>query len=221
MSRGRFWGMALAAALAMLVLLWGSGSGPALLGPPQDVDFIEFGLPQSQAPEGTSGGGLPPFEEGGEAPALGSEIRDLIVIAIFVLLGLLIYRLFRNAEDPPRETEESPVQVGELLASSAERAHTLALAEGDPRNAVVACWVALEDGAEAAGLRRSPAETSHEFTVRVLSTAQVPAEVIDDLAGLYRRARFSRHAVTEQERAQAVADLETIRTSLRTVRSPS
>src|SRR5699024_2865718 len=83
-------------------------------------------------------------------------------------------------------------------------ARSSALAEGEPRNVVVRCWVALEDAAAASGLARDPAETAAEFTARFLDQWQVEARLTQELAELYREARFSRHPVTRASGERAV-----------------
>lgn len=80
-----------------------------------------------------------------------------------------------------------------------------ALQGGEPRNAIVACWVALEDAVERAGVARDPAETSTEFTERVVHRVTLDGRAVGDLAALYREARFSQHPMAEQHRERAIA----------------
>ena len=47
------------------------------------------------------------------------------------------------------------------------------------------------------GLPRHPAETSAEYTIRVLHTWDIAPAALGGLAELYREARYSRHPVTE------------------------
>ncbi len=93
------------------------------------------------------------------------------------------------------------------------------LLTGTPRNAIVACWVRLEDVVERAGLPRDRAETSTEFTARVLSTYVVDRSAIDTLAALYREARFSSHELSEPHRQRAIAALDELHTQLRRPRT--
>ena len=99
--------------------------------------------------------------------------------------------------------------IQEALTSTTSR-QLEALAEGSPRNAIVGCWLALEESAGAAGLPRDPAETSAEFTARVIATYTVDRSAISTLAGLYREARFSAHQLGEDARDQAAAALATL-----------
>jgi hypothetical protein len=108
-----------------------------------------------------------------------------------------------DAEDDPDDVEAA---VADGLAG---------LAEGSPRNAVVACWVRLEDVAEAQGLPRRPADTPAEFVGRALDAYPVDPEALARLADLYREARFSTHPLTEAHRAEARSCLERIAFGLR------
>ncbi len=94
-------------------------------------------------------------------------------------------------------------------------AHLGALAEGDARNAIVACWLQLERDVAAAGLPRSPAETSAEFTERVLARAVIDTGAVGELAESYREARFSRHVLGDVERDRALEALRRVHASLR------
>ncbi len=89
-----------------------------------------------------------------------------------------------------------------------------ALLGGAPRNAIVQCWLQLERDVAAAGLRRDPADTSLEFTERVLTRYAVDSEAIDDLAARYREARFSDHQLDESDRDAALAALDRLHQTL-------
>lgn len=90
-----------------------------------------------------------------------------------------------------------------------------ALYQGAPRNAIVECWLALEGAAADVGIARRPAETSAEFTRRVLSRYVVESTAIEQLAALYREARFSEHELTEDHRRAAIGALQALDAGLR------
>ncbi len=89
-----------------------------------------------------------------------------------------------------------------------------ALAEGSPRNAIVACWLQLERDAASAGLARHPAETSVEYTGRVIGASSAERAPIEELGALYREARFSRHELDDSHRRRAVSALELVAAAL-------
>lgn len=88
------------------------------------------------------------------------------------------------------------------------------LLTGAPRNAIVRCWLRLERDVAAAGLNRRPADTSAEFTERVLANYSVDPAAIRDLAGLYREARFSEHELDEGARHAALDALDRLHQAL-------
>lgn len=89
-----------------------------------------------------------------------------------------------------------------------------ALAQGTPRNAIVACWMQLERDAAAAGVERHVAETSAEYAERVIAEASVDTAPIHELAALFREARFSRHDLGDAHRAAALDALARVEQSL-------
>lgn len=226
MARGRWALAAGVTALAVVVLIWGSGAGSGLLGPPRDI-LPQF-TPSSDEVE------LPAMPEIEQQPVRPDEqepapevdlswARVLVYIAValglvalLVTLAIAVLRHLQNRTDDLDPVEDDEIDL--LLEASSPERRAVLLAEGDPRNAIVACWVALEDAAEGAGLVRSPAETSAEFTEHVLHRWAVPTEVIAELGALYRHARFSTHPVNEDERRHAIAALEQIHTALEQAR---
>jgi hypothetical protein len=96
----------------------------------------------------------------------------------------------------------------ELLDAARDRLRDLET--GEPRNAIVAAWLGLETSAAATGLPRLPAETSTEYTERVIGVWPVDAHRLGDLAALYREARFSVHELGEDHRQRAIADLRVL-----------
>ena len=103
--------------------------------------------------------------------------------------------------------------IAEVLREDAE-AQLTALKEGDVRNAVVACWLRLEESMLAAGISRDRSETSSELVTRVLASLEVDGIMITALAGLYREARYSQHELGERQRRAAVAALRSIHADL-------
>ena len=89
-----------------------------------------------------------------------------------------------------------------------------ALAEGPPRNAIVACWMQLERDATHAGLARREAETSAEFVTRVVASSSVDPAPIRELSALYREARFSEHSLDETHRRRAIEALARVEAAL-------
>ncbi|KAA1425605.1 DUF4129 domain-containing protein [Nocardioides antri] len=108
---------------------------------------------------------------------------------------------------PPDEAEE-PALPGALDEGAR------GIGEGSPRNAIVATWVRLEQAVESEHFPHRPAETPSELVERALASYHLDAEAIERLAALYREARFSRHPVTEEHRAEAAACLRRLLATL-------
>ena len=87
----------------------------------------------------------------------------------------------------------------------------MALLESGPvDDAIVACWVRLEEAAAGAGVARRPSETPAELTVRLLSRFDVPEDAVDRLLALYRQARYSRRRMSADDRQAAITSLQAI-----------
>jgi len=150
------------------------------------------------------------------------QILAVLVLALVIGAGIPTARVLRrptqiaanrapeghDASALPDAPDRDVVEV-DLAAARA------ALAEGSPRNAIVACWMQLERDAAAAGLSRVSSETSAEYVARVVASSSVDAGPIGELAALYREARFSRHDVSDEHRARALASLERVAVALR------
>ncbi len=167
-------------------------------------------MPAAPAGTGEPVGPLSPF--------VALIVQIVAVLVILLVLGVivsLIASVWRRPRlvAPPDAEFVAPDVPEELLTTAAER--LALLAEGEPRNAIVAAWLSLETAAAAAGLPRDPAETSTEYTTRVLHTWDIDPRSIADLAALYREARFSRHPLDEEHRRRAVRDLTTVQDDLR------
>jgi hypothetical protein len=164
-----------------------------------------------------TGGSLGPF-----SPFIALLVQIVAVLAIVVVLCVLL-ALLRSVWRRPQFVSRpgaqfvAPEVPDELLAAA--RSQLALLAEGEPRNAIVAAWLSLETAAAATGLPREPAETSTEYTTRVLHTWDIDPRSLADLAALYREARFSRHTLTEEHRRRAMRDLTTLHDDLRRVAS--
>ncbi|WP_168886544.1 DUF4129 domain-containing protein [Nesterenkonia sedimenti] len=147
---------------------------------------------------------------------LDPVLRVLLILGAIGLIGALAYLItswLRNRDTSRPE----PVEIEDLEAAAKateEAAIEQASATGTARNAVVACWVALEDAAEAAGLQRKGSETSEEFTQRVLSRWEVDSATIHELAELYRTARFSREELSADDRHRAVNALQRVHSAI-------
>ena len=150
----------------------------------------------------------------------------LIVVALAALaLGWLVRRLGAawRAEEGltgPHRLDGSDVP-GEVvgvditsLARAVARAEAHLAGSRQPRDAVIAAWVALEDEAELQGAGRDPAQTATEFTTELLARTSAPADPVAVLRRLYHRARFTSGPVTAQDVGSARGALARIAAAL-------
>lgn len=144
------------------------------------------------------------LEIGGSGQPIHWLSRVGWILAAIVGLGLLarvVHWIVRIIQPAPATTvtgagADSAV-AGEpdaqIVQSGLAAALQVLASERDPGNAIVRAWQGLQDAAAAAGLDRRPAETTSEFTARILYRSRRSAEPIDVLLSLYQRVRFRDH----------------------------
>ncbi len=134
----------------------------------------------------------------------------VLLLAVGALLLLLVLRwLWRRipryrvqVETPPEAAPRGAVlgatDLGELRAGA--RTALQVLDEiADPTDAVVRCWLALEQAALQAKADRRPSDSPSEFAATVLAATSADPPAVRRLLGLYHRARFSPHPVGIEE----------------------
>ncbi|HEX5595859.1 MAG TPA: DUF4129 domain-containing protein [Micromonosporaceae bacterium] len=149
----------------------------------------------------------------------------LCVAAVAVMVGLLLYVSIRNVLNrltPGRMPDTgrgktAPEQTAEEVAAALDAGLAdLSAADADPRRAVIACWVRLEQAAAAAGTPRQIGDTPTDLVSRLLHAHHVSADVLAAFAGVYREARYATRTVDERMRGQARAALQRLRDELGT-----
>ncbi|CAN5825623.1 hypothetical protein BH24ACT5_BH24ACT5_17110 [soil metagenome] len=166
--------------------------------------------------------GAGPVVEPHEPRSLGDHIASTLdrwlAVGFLTLVGAaLLWFLVTRRRRPQSDADdlaEPLFDVPRELAATADHLGPL-LRQGSPRNAIVACWVALEAAVERSGLAHHPAETSTELTTRVLAHYSVDQHAIDELAALYREARFSLHELGEHDRDLAASALDELAVQLK------
>ncbi|MFG2047094.1 DUF4129 domain-containing protein [Micromonospora sp. NPDC048935] len=155
----------------------------------------------------------------------------LLGLALLAALGYLTWVLVRGALR--RTTRALPAQRARRTAEGTAREVAAALDAGlvelddrdtDPRVAVIACWVRLEEAAAAAGVPRLAGDTPTDLVSRLLRgdpaagiPAIVSADVLAEFAHVYREARYATRPVDERTRDQARAALRRLRGELTVV----
>lgn len=206
--------------LAALLVLFGLASrqGVGSLGSPSGL--VTFRDPEPAGPTPTPSRTTTDREVGlhtlSAAPAWLHTVAIVVAVLAALVVVVLLARRLASARPPGparmvdevEETAELSVadqqQVQDSLAGLLARLRSGA----DLDEAVIACWLALEDVAARQGLTRHPAQTAHEFTVDVLASTRAPRDDLVTLADLYRSAMFSGLSPTADDRRRAIASLE-------------
>lgn len=160
-------------------------------------------------PESDPGSGAPtaatatrppnPFEDVTVPDLTWVWVTAVIVVALVVVALALRYLAFLRrplAEAPstgarlavPTGAETEPDLPVLQQGVAAAQAHLAEIRE--PRDAIIAAWLALEDAAQRSGIIRRPAQTPSEFTAGVLARTSADPQATSRLLHLYHRARF-------------------------------
>lgn len=135
-------------------------------------------------------------------------------VGVAVGVGLLLWRLLRHLRgrfertaDDSREGDPvagDPVtEAAETMARGLAEARAALESNAEPRDAIVACWLALERAAGRTGVERDRAQTPTEFTTVVLKRTRADVAATSDLLRLYLAARFSDHPIGPKEMRRA------------------
>jgi hypothetical protein len=152
---------------------------------------------------------------------VGTAALTVLIILGVVFAALLIWafvrdqvrRQDRRAPRPmPVATPQAPAD--ELVAAVDAGLEELSDTDRDPRRAVIACWVRLEQAAAVAGTPRQPGDTPTDLVSRVLAEQRVDARLLSALRDVYREARYATHTVDDRMRAEARSALQRLRADL-------
>ncbi|MGI5212161.1 DUF4129 domain-containing protein [Plantactinospora sp. CA-290183] len=199
-----------------------SSLGVGRVEPPADIVPT---LQQPAAPAGVEATqSAPPAAAGPHLPdwiaLLGAALCGAVVLGVVVILLWTLVRdvlrrrptLTRRRRGPARPAGQATEEVVAALDAGLV---DLSDTDGDPRRAVIACWVRLEQAADAAGVERLPGDTPTDLVTRLLRGGRpVSADVLSAFAEVYREARYATHTVDERMRAQAVSALRRLRAEL-------
>ncbi|MBM2623493.1 DUF4129 domain-containing protein [Actinoplanes sp. LDG1-06] len=217
----RWWPLA-----AVLVLLFGTAlaatrSEPRLEQIVRDEPTAQAPLLPTTVPSGVRSEPPPPEPARGLPDWVNTVALIVLGLVVAVLLGLLIYTLIRERrrrsgknDRRRRKANDQPRTAEELVAALDAGLEELSDTDRDPRRAVIACWVRLEQAAAAAGTPRHPGDSPTDLVGRLLSEQQVDAQVLAALLDVYRQARYATHTVDDQMRRQARSALERLRADL-------
>lgn len=218
-----------ALALMVLIVITTARNAPILHSPNRNPNLhVRYGsyTPPKMPTGGPLGQRTPNNGMQHLATSIGNIVLAVILIALLLamawLLAIATVSLIRRLRTQRRvrragELPDTDDAVLDAVTQATGRQQQL-LQEGTPSNAVVACWVDLEQAVAAVGVARRPSETSAELTIRVLDALDVDRRALRTLAVLYREARFSAHPLTEQHRQSALEAVYALHRSLPAVK---
>jgi hypothetical protein len=154
-----------------------------------------------------------PAGAAGHTPLPGSSWLVLVLLAGVALAAgvLTAYRRRRPVAPAPHELAPGPApELAEALAAGAQALHS----EPDPRAAIIGCYAAMERTLADAGSPAQAADTPAEVLARATAGGLVRSAWAGTLTGLFRRARYSDHPMTEADRAAALGALAQVRADL-------
>lgn len=217
------------AGIALLIarMIWGRGGGKA--GPRKRrsiwwllvLPFAVLGLSRvlqrlrghatAPPPAGRAATGAAGHAAGHHSPGSPWPVLVLFVVVALVSATLAIYRR-RGQALPPLEpgAGEDAEPLAAALAAGARALHE----DPDPRTAIIGCYAAMERSLADAGLPPRMADTPAEVLSRATAGGLVRSAPASALTGLFRRARYSSHPVTEVDRAAAVEALAQVQADL-------
>jgi len=218
----RWWPLAAILALLFGTALAATRSSPQLDQIAQDAEPTRAPLLPTTAPSATTGARQPPEAAQGLPDWIGTVALYVLGGVALLVLALAIYALLRDqarrrarraGRRGPLGTSQ-PRTAEELVAALDAGLEELSDTDRDPRRAVIACWVRLEQAAAAAGTLRHPGDSPTDLVGRLLNEQLVDGQVLAALLDVYRQARYATHTVDDQMRRQAVSALQRLRADL-------
>lgn len=205
----------------------------AAIRPPWQLHPIVITLPSPKRPAGappmpfgsrSATPSLRPPRAAGHGPDLSWILWVLValaiaavvlVLAVIAMRLLAVRQMYAARPDDEIEIAEDVAPDLPTLQQGAIRAEERLLAIGNPTDAIIAAWLALEEAADASGVHRRAAQTPTEFTADVLGRTGVPSEPVRTLLGLYLRARFAARPPSAEDLATARRCIRDLATSWR------
>jgi Domain of unknown function (DUF4129) len=156
------------------------------------------------------------------ASAAGSRSSSTFEVPLWIPLSAVTLflggaALLLVSSRPSRQPEPelpAPKSVTPTIGRAIDRALERLDADPDPRLAVIAAYLRMEESLAAAGLPRRPAEAPREYAARAANMLEVDRQPLVLLTFLFERAKFSLHRFDAALRDQATGALRALREDL-------
>ena len=162
-------------------------------------------------------------DAGADPSATGAVDQHVSAVTVAVLAALTVavvaaaVLLIRRARVAASADDGPPLPAAadeDLLARTATAGRAALFAPGDAREAVLACYAAMEEVLAAQGTPRGAAETPGELLTRVRAAGLAPLAAAE-LTELFTVARYSSRPMHEADRVAARAALERLEAATR------
>lgn len=147
-------------------------------------------------------------------PQFEWSIFWVAVAVIGLSAAFLLYRWRARKKRTLVPLELQSTVADDFAASMADAIGDLE-SEPDARVAVIAAYARMEGVLAYHGMRRLPSETPVEYLRRVLLDLTAEHDAVRTLSSLFEEAKFSRHAIGEEQKRTAIGCLTAIRDDLR------
>ncbi len=204
-----------------LIALIAAVGGPVQIGDPVIPFDIRDAEPTPMpTPEQTE-----QFDEDEEVPANPLTVGIVLYVVVIGIAGIVmaarvVMWIVQWASSKQRATRSALVPDPSITVAALRDAAELAVFEaeaarpGEASDAVIACWVLLEQAAATVGTPREAPQTPTEFTTAVLAEHDADRDAVATLLALYHEARFGGSPLPDEAAVTAAMALRTISESL-------
>ena len=138
----------------------------------------------------------------------------LLLFAALAIAAVALTSYRRRRPGPRPAPDEAADATAAPLAAALAAGERALHEDSDPRAAIIGCYAAMERSLADAGSPPRLADTPAEVLGRATASGLVRSAWASTLTGLFRRARYSSHPMTEADRATAIGALAQVRSDL-------
>jgi len=138
----------------------------------------------------------------------------LLLFAALAIAAVALTSYRRRRPGPRPAPDEAADATAAPLAAALAAGERALHEDSDPRAAIIGCYAAMERSLADAGSPPRLADTPAEVLGRATASGLVRSAWASTLTGLFRRARYSSHPMTEADRATAIGALAQVQSDL-------
>jgi hypothetical protein len=161
------------------------------------------------APQGTGALG----ESTSATGALAGPESLVVAVVIVAILAVLVVALYVRSRRTDGPLAPSPERQASFVAAPLGAGLDALRREQDPRRAVIRAYAAMERSMASIGVERDAPETATEYLRKVLARWPTVGEEVATLSRLFQLAKFSRRAISQAMRSDAIDALEQLTTA--------